>query len=646
MSGRFFTLSLLVCLALAGRGFAQLPDPFSIAAFNVTEQVFVERDNFVVKNPRIISRSDTLQEISSPPPFIRPGQVVMRKKFGADYRLYLGDLDTAAFRIFPPIYAFPIPDWSRSGQVMWYRLYTKIATNRNLDLETVFFDNERIYVQHHKKIFYSRNDEWDSIAGAAAAPYGELHVDSEPPGADVYLHGRATGKKTPAVLKNLIGGRYEVELFLPDYRFQRRSINVPAGGAAASSFRMMSDFDTLLVLGEKQHGVLVLPYPPIDSAYRINHDIKAAFQQELLEGDYRVTWYGGGIYKDIDTVITIPAGQMVYFNVPFVRLGGTATFQLWPRDALLCVEGFPCGPGGTTLELPSGFHTARISRFGYEPERRKFIVSHGKRAFVRVALNGHFDRDGDGFPDSIDRCPDVYGLYDGCPRPDFKTAARIKYEELTEYMETEPLTFAIAGIGYISRSPTNRRLHHFMSSFSGGAAGGLNNYQGITIGNMYQASFRGFMAQLELGQWATGVKYRRPDTLIIRTERERYLVWYDSLYQIDPAIFLPSTALSVGFKYRLQNYSVGYSLGFQWEDIIIDQIQRQSDGKFMRVQFDNDWWFHEIMIEGDLFMDTFMSPSLYAKFKLPFGPTMRTKWHSLQLGLQFRIRPAQWKGHI
>jgi hypothetical protein len=628
---------------------AQLPDLYSIAAFNVTAYDFSENANFVIKNQKTFTESDTLLEISSPPAFIRPGKIVMRKKYGADYRLYIGEFDTTAFKAFPPLYAFNLPSWSRSGQAMWYRFYTKRTGNRNLDLETVFFDNERIYVQHHSKLFYSRNDEWDSIAGVPAAPYGELNLDSEPPGADIYIYGNATGKRTPAVFRDMVAGRYEVELFLPEYRFQRRRVMVPAHGSTTSSFQLMSDFDTLYVMGEAQHGVLVLPYPPIDSAYRIGDTVTYARQEQrltLLEGEYRITWNGGGLYKDIDTSITVPAGQMTYFNAPFVRLAGSAVFELSPQDALLCIEGFPCHAGGIEINLYSGFYTARITRHGYEPERRKFVISHGKKFLIRVALNETSDRDYDGFLDSIDRCPDEYGLYDGCPKPGFKYMARMKWEDLNEYMTTEPISFAISGIGIISRDPTNRKFRTFLSSFSGGGAGGLNNYKGVMLGNAYQISFRGFMAQGELGQWVSGIKFRRPDTISVNTKRNRYLIWYDSLYNVDPAIFIPSTALSVGFKYRLLNYSVGYSIGRQWEDIVIDDIEDLSDRYFKRIVFDNDWWFHELMVEADLFIDTFVSPSLYAKFKLPFGPTLRTKWHSLQMGLQFRIRPSMWKNKV
>ena len=642
---QFFITSTLISLFLAAAGIAQLPEPFSIASFNVTDNKYIERDNFVIKSPKTISPTDMLSSLDSPPPFIRPGQAVMRKKFGADYRLYIGELDNNAFRAFPPLFSFPLPSWSRTGQAMWYRFYTSPVPpeNRNRDLDVVFFDNERIYVQHHSVIYFMRNEQWDSIASTAGPPYGSLNVDSEPQGAEIYLYGHATGQRTPAAFKNLIAGRYEVEVFLDDYRFRRRSVHVPAGGETSTSFQMLSDFDTLLVFGENQHGVLVLPYPPIDRPYAINDSAVTEFRHRLLEGEYRINWHGGGFYQDIDTVITIPPGLMVYFNVPFERLNGSATFILNPPDALICIEGFPCHVGGLTVELPSGFHTARVNRHGYEPEWRRFVISHGKRYTIRIALDIDVDRDRDGFPDSIDRCPDVWGLYDGCPRPNFKHMTRMKYAELNEYMETEPFSFSVAVMGYVSRSPTNRRFHNFLSSFSGGRPGGMNNYKGINIGNIYQVSHRGFMAQLELGQWLTGVKFRRPDTLTIKTENENYIVWYDSLYQIDPAVFFPSTAISTGFKYRHGKYSVGYSLGFQWEDIIIDEIQRVSDGEMLRVIFNNDWWFHEIMLEADLYTNTFFTPSLYAKFKFPFGPTMQTKWHVLQAGLQFRLRPIHWK---
>jgi len=628
-------------MSAAAASFAQLPDTHTIADFNITDTAIILESGFAIKRPGF----DTLLNLEYPPQFIPPGEIVMRKKIGPDYKLYRGEFDITALNAFPPLNVFEIPKWSASGQIMWYRIYSAPTDNRTLDKEVVFFDNERIYLQHHKTIYYSRNDQWDTLHAINTAIHGALSIDSEPLGAEIYIYGKSTGHKTPAVLENLISGRYEIELFLPDYNFQRKTLSVNAGKTTAASFELISDLEPLLVLGENQHGILVLPYPPLDSDYMLNGIAQTSLKNELVEGEYHLWWRGEDLYKDVDTLITIEPGKMAYFNVPFVRLAGKVVFDLEPKDALLCIEGFPCrwGGGEFSAELPSGFHTARISRHGHFPERRKFSVSHDKISLVKVALEPNNDRDGDGFPDDVDKCPDVYGLFDGCPRPTFKNMALIKAQEINEYVETEPISFSVSAMGLISRSPTNRKFRTFLSSFSGGSVGGLNNYQGLTVGNTYQVAFRGLIAQAELGQWSSGIKFRRPDTLIIKTKNDQYLVWYDSLSSIDPAVFIPSTALCGGFKYRTTHYSISYSLGHQWEDIVVKDIERVSDGEFTRAAFSNNWWFHELLFEWDLYTDTFLTPALYAKFKFPFGQTERTKWHSFNFGVSMRFRPSNWK---
>ncbi|MDR2727777.1 MAG: PEGA domain-containing protein, partial [Chitinispirillales bacterium] len=481
--------------------FAQLPDPHTIADFNITDTTLILESGFAIKRPP----SDTLLSLEYPPQFIKPGEIVMRKKFGPDYKLYSGEFDETALKAFPALNIFEIPKWSGSGQIMWYRIYSSPENSRGLDEEVVFFDNERIYLQHHETIYYSRNDKWYTLQAVNKTIRGALSIESEPQGADIYIYGKSTGYKTPALINNLIAGKYETELFLPDYNFQRKTLTVKTGEVSSASFELISDIEPLLVLGENQHGILVLPHPPLDSAYLINGSPVTSLKNQLAQGEYHLWWRGGDLYKDVDTLINIEAGKMFYFNVPFVRLAGKAVFELEPKDALVCVEGFPCRWGELSVELPSGFHTARISRHGYFSERRKFSVSHDKISRVKVALELNSDRDGDGFPDSVDKCPDVYGLYDGCPKPKFMNMVMIKAEEINEYVETEPFSFAISAMGLISRSPTNRKFHNFLSSFSGGRTGGLNNYQGFTISNIYQAAFRGFIGQIELGQWSSGI---------------------------------------------------------------------------------------------------------------------------------------------
>ncbi len=623
-------------LFLSSFGFTQVANQYAIASFRLTSISYPQPSSTFIRRPA----SEPLLELDMPPAQIRPGELVMRKKINGEYKLYSGYIDTTAFHAFPPMNSFPIPSWSKSGEVIWHRIYPAVFDNPNMDLETVYFDDQHIYVPYIDKIHLFHNDKWIEISGLKTAPIGRLDIHSNPEGAQIFLFGKSTGLKTPATINGLITGNYEVELFLPEYSFQRKVIKVFPDSTVSSSFELFSDFDTLLVLGQNQHGMLALPYPPIDNPYLINDSAVTSVSHLLAEGEYHLRWSGSKIYRDLDTTIFIPAGRMVFFNIPFKRLTGKVRFELTPEDAMVCLEGRPCSPGSQTVELPSGLYLARISKRGYDTEKRKFLVSPDKIAVITSELIPNADNDGDGYPDSVDNCPEIYGLYDGCPKQRFRDAWKIKTDEVKEYVRSEPVSFAISGLGMITRIPTRKRFNTFLSAFSGGRVGGVNNYRGLTAGNQYQISYRGLMLQTELGQWSSGLRYKRPDTLVIRTVSDQYLIWYDSLYDVTPAIFIPSTALSFGFKYRLLNYSFSYCIGYQWEDIIVDQIQSVFDGDFKRVQFDNDWWYHELGFEADLFTDTKITPSGYAKIKFPFGPILRTRWHVLQMGIQLRFRPT------
>lgn len=56
--------------------------------------------------------------------------------------------------------------------------------------------------------------------------YGSIAVDSEPPGARIFLDGKDTGKVTPAELKNVPVGKHEVTLEAEGYESQTKSVAV------------------------------------------------------------------------------------------------------------------------------------------------------------------------------------------------------------------------------------------------------------------------------------------------------------------------------------------------------------------------------------------------------------------------------------
>lgn len=57
--------------------------------------------------------------------------------------------------------------------------------------------------------------------------FGRVSVESDPPGAKIFLDGRDTGRTTPATLDNVAAGAHQIRLELEGYQSVTRSVNVP-----------------------------------------------------------------------------------------------------------------------------------------------------------------------------------------------------------------------------------------------------------------------------------------------------------------------------------------------------------------------------------------------------------------------------------
>ncbi len=578
--------------------------------------------------------SEPLLPLFDVPESLKPGEIIKRVKSEEGYTLYLGHIDTTAFHFFPQYYYYDIPSWSSLKSITAYRFYRSVTDNYNLDEEVVYFDNERIYASQHEQLFFLSENAWHALAGSNKNPTGSLYITSTPPGADVFLFGQETGFQTPCTIRGLISGDYEIELFLEKHRFNRRRVPVAMDRMVSISFELLSDFEAVHIVGESTMGRLILPYPPINQPFFINDSAISANQATLPEGKHHLKWNGVNRYRSLDTTVYIHRGKLHYFNLPYERLYGRLNISTQPSGVMVCIEDHRCQTGPSTFTLASGFYTLGATKRGYGTETRKVMVSPDVISQIQIVLEPDLDRDGDGFPDSVDRCPDVWGLFNGCPRMHIGDAFYIKADEVREFVRSDPFSFGFSAIGIVSRSASRRSFSEILSDFSGERIGAVNNYKGFTALNMFHLSWRGMLAQIELGQWSTGLRYRRSDTLTLRTENETYIAYYDSLANFEPVIYLPSTAVSFGLRYQLERFSVSYSLGYQWEDIIFDQLMALSDNSIHRITFDNDWWFHQLQLRYNFASTHHITPSAYFRIKFPFGAVKKTRWNSVHTGLQ------------
>jgi hypothetical protein len=606
---------------------------YKIADFAGAAVAVPQRENDIIKGSvdSTLTTIDSISRIS-----LRPGQVIMRKKLRSEtYGFFSGILDTAAFSMRPPLYSFAKPHWARLEDMLAYRIFRSPTEAIGADEPIVYFDNERLYSRSASLLYYFRNGIWFQLSGIQKKPAGSISVTSHPAGADVIINGNSSGKTTPCTVNDLVAGEYSVEVQLSNYQFFRKTVRIIPDSTVSASFELIADVDTVFITGDVSYGLLLLPEPPADKPYLIDDSIRLySTRIRLATGLHRIRWDGDELFVPLDTTIDIPLGKVVYFDYLFRRRFGVVQLIPFPADAEICIDNFGCSSGERIEELPSGLYNVDVYRLGFKKMRVSLHVIPDTITTTRIDLRQVRDSDGDGYLDSVDNCPDKYGLYNGCPTPHLASALKGAFSELREFIAADSLTMGFSLIGTVARMPVNRNFRNFISVFSSGKAGGMNNYRGLSILNSTTVTYHGLFGGIELGQWSAGLQYQRSDTLSLDGTHG---VFFDSLTGVEPRMYIPSTAVAAGFHFDRAWLDIVYAIGYQWEDIIIDQIYDAENMTLEQAVFDNDWWFHQVRFEVDFNNGDMFMPSLYGNFRFPFGPQTRTRWIMMNFGFQLKI---------
>ncbi|MCX7725844.1 MAG: PEGA domain-containing protein [Chitinispirillaceae bacterium] len=606
---------------------------YKIATILKIEKISPQRENDIIKseNDTLLTPIDNLKGIH-----LRSGHLILRKKDRPEeYSFYKGLLDTIAFSIKPPLFSFNIPKWATLEEILQYRFYKKPTEAIGSDEVEIYFDNERIYSRFFSHLYYFRNGIWFPLVGTAKKPMGSLNINSEPPGADVYIDGLFSGMTTPCTLHNLLAGEHTIELRLSNYRFFNRRVEVISDSIVSLSFELISDMDTIFITGEAPYSLLLLPEPPADKPYILDKSINIYnCRIRVAPGSHRLQWKWEERYVPLDTVIDIPEGKVVYFDYIFKMRYGMIRIVPFPPDAEVCIDQVGCSTGERIEELPVNIYRVNAYRYGFRKITHTFRVNPDTITTITIDMSQVPDGDGDGYLDSLDQCPEKYGLFNGCPTLRMNTAVKGLAGEIKDFIDKDSLVFGVSVMGFLSKTPINRNFRNFLSVFSSGKTGGMNNYKGFTMLNTFSVMYRGIYGMVELGQWAAGLQYQREDSLVLG---ENYVVLFDSLIGSEPHIYLPSTAISFGFHYNRSWLNIAYSIGYQWEDIVIDKILNLTDYSFERVIFNNDWWFHQLNIEVDFNRGHIFVPSIYWNIRLPLSKPTYSRWIVINGGFSLKI---------
>ena len=207
--------------------------------------------------------------------------------------------------------------------------------------------------------------------------WGEVHYDTEPPGARILINGEDTGRHTPATVE-FLAGEHEVALLLNGHQTHRQRILVAAEEQRTLPPIKLRQADAQLSVSTRPTGAGVT----IDGQYQGESPLRA----ELRSGRaYQVRVFKAG-FAAREVNLSLKAGETRSLSLELKQLIGTVSVQASPAAAVLHVNGRPAGPANQTLELPARPHDLRISAPGYADHHTKVTPRPGLTLEVRASL--------------------------------------------------------------------------------------------------------------------------------------------------------------------------------------------------------------------------------------------------------------------
>lgn len=241
-------------------------------------------------------------------------------------------------------------------------------------------------------------------------PENILEVNSDPPGASIWIDGKDTGKKTPASIDQLNTGIHDIELRLAQFEIFSIQINVSG----------KTPLNTKLIASRGNFGSVAITTSPLQCTITIDRQSYGISPQEikLAPGTYALVIekegyypYSQTIYVSADQKISIkaelnkkPASTPTPTPPPSPKPPSPpapkppptppsqpSTGTLWvvsdPDGAEVYVNNVFKGMTPLRLEnISSGSYTVKVLKDGYETQTKTATVSKGQLAKVDFSL--------------------------------------------------------------------------------------------------------------------------------------------------------------------------------------------------------------------------------------------------------------------
>ena len=465
---------------------------------------------------------------------------------------------------------------------------------------------------------------------------GELVITSTPPNAEIVLNGIKTGRFTPDTF-NLKIDSVSLSLLADSYNFEKREVYL-ADSTVTVNFTSLDTFEEVSIKGDELFGILQLAPAPLGMPYLINGIIEDRPVIALSEGSYHIQWNGGIQYKTIDTTVIIHPARITNLELVFALRYGKIDIIANPKVSKICIDSMIVGNGIVHRSFSAGKHIITASAPHYLTYNDTVILFPNQTYRDTIVLKKSPDSDGDGFNDTVDLCPEIRGIYDGCPTIQKRAEWRKIGKAFSFNFAAAPFTIEFAPISFVKRHATNDSLEEMVSLFNDGPKI-LNSLDGILFLNKLWISKGLFISSFDIGYNFVGSQYKKSWDISIGNNR--YII-YDEYYDIVPTISSLTGSLQLGVQFHTDFVSFSVLTGYQLEKIYYDDFTEidpiKNDTTLISYTENNSRWITTTRASLT-FRNEPLFPKLYGEMSFTATSGKRTGW----IGTNFGVIIPWWK---
>ena len=234
-----------------------------------------------------------------------------------------------------------------------------------------------MYIDEAISIYIDGKNQTQEAVVSLDRDWANTTIDSEPPGAEVFLDGTSLDLETPAVIP-ILSGEHEILLQKNGYKAHRQRLLAIAGIDLTVPRISLTKADARLSINSR----------PADASVIVNGNYSGQTPVELeLRSDERQTIkiLKSG-YAQYEKTLSLQSNQINRLNATLNRNMGQLSIEVQPQEAITTVNGKEIGTGDHQLNLPTQEQRIRVELEGYAGFTKNIVPKLGLKQSIKVRL--------------------------------------------------------------------------------------------------------------------------------------------------------------------------------------------------------------------------------------------------------------------